>query len=153
MNRKPVTDRFWQKVRIAGPNECWIWTAAIFDDRGGYGAFRIDDATLRAHRVAWSFKHGPIPNGMDVLHRCDNPPCVNDAHLFLGTNADNMADRDRKGRVCHGENHSCAKLTPVQVDAILASPALPVGVLAVLYGVAHSTISRIRHGRAWRRAA
>lgn len=85
--------RFWVKVeKSAG---CWLWRGA----RGprGYGHFKIQQIE-RAHRVAFAIANGPIPADMFVLHRCDVPTCVNPAHLFLGTQADNMADRDRKGR-------------------------------------------------------
>ena|GEM_PF-1626953 len=75
---------------------CLEWTAGW--QRGGYGAFWFGGKMGKAHRVAWEMKHGPIPNGLHVLHKCDNPPCVDEEHLFLGTHADNMHDMFRKER-------------------------------------------------------
>jgi len=88
--------RFWAKVRLGSPGECWEWTASR--NATGYGQFCFGGTKRRAHRVAYALTHGEIPAGMCALHRCDNPPCVNPAHLFLGTQEDNNADRDEKGR-------------------------------------------------------
>lgn len=85
--------RFWAKVDKTG--DCWVWTAAT--NPKGYGQFYVEGMRL-AHRVSWILAHGPIPDDLCVLHRCDHPPCVNPAHLFLGTYADNNHDRDAKGR-------------------------------------------------------
>jgi hypothetical protein len=86
----PLMDRFWTKVDKTG--DCWMWTACR--DRQGYG--QID--AQRAHRVAYADRHGPIPAGMYVLHSCDNPPCVNPAHLRLGTHEENMREMVERAR-------------------------------------------------------
>ena len=83
-----------QRVRVDA-NGCWVWQN--YTDR--YGIIRMGKRTKKAHRVSWVAFKGPIPAGMKVLHRCDNPPCVNPDHLFLGTQADNVADCVRKGRL------------------------------------------------------
>lgn len=96
MSRQTTLARFEAKF-IPEPNSgCWLWTAFCFWD--GYGCFRAAGRLERAHRVAWTLYVGPISDDLCVLHRCDVPSCVNPAHLFLGTKADNAADRDAKGR-------------------------------------------------------
>lgn len=101
MKKQDPIARFWKKVYKT--ETCWLWTAG--KDKDGYGKFWLDEDTIRAHRVSWEMHNGPIPEEMDVLHSCDNPPCVRPSHLFLGDNADNMADRDRKGRNSKGDSH------------------------------------------------
>lgn len=116
MARKSLEERFWGKVeKSAG---CWIWTAT--KNRQGYGRIRSSGKTARAHRISWELANGPIPDGMDILHRCDNPACVNPAHLFLGTDDDNMRDKENKGRGNHavGMVHGRSKLTADQVREI-----------------------------------
>lgn len=96
MGNSTLETRFWSKVKPAGPDECWEWTGAR--DGSGYGNAWYRGNATGAHRVSWILAHGGIPEGMCVLHRCDNPPCVNPAHLFLGTHRDNARDREAKGR-------------------------------------------------------
>jgi hypothetical protein len=103
-----------------------------------------------AHRVAWGLERGPIPEGLCVLHRCDNPPCVRVDHLFLGTVGDNNADRDAKGRhvALRGEEHGSAKLTEAQVAAIreLASADVPQALIAQAVGISQSYVSLLHRG-------
>jgi hypothetical protein len=95
MITEKLKTRFFSKVKIGAPNECWPWLASL--TRKGYGKFGINVKTYEAHRVAWMIFNGAI-NGMCVCHRCDNPLCVNPNHLFLGTNKDNVLDMVAKGR-------------------------------------------------------
>lgn len=87
--------RFWAKVDRSGDG-CWLWTAST--DQGGYGQFQIGRRPFKAHRISWELANGPVPAGLWVLHSCDNPPCVNPAHLRPGTPADNMADQLERNR-------------------------------------------------------
>lgn len=122
MSRRILTqqERFWPKVDKSGVDECWVWTARCH--RQGYGLLSEWDGKRRtrllAHRLAWEFTFGPIPVGLCVLHSCDNPPCVNPAHLFVGTHQDNIADMVRKGRQCRGACSPNARLTEDDVRAI-----------------------------------
>lgn len=99
----PPEERFWAKVDKSDPDGCWIWTASTFTDRNGYGKFNaaippVSNKTVYAHRFSYEMTNGPIPDGLFVLHKCDNPPCVNPAHLHLGTQADNMREMVERGR-------------------------------------------------------
>ncbi len=87
---------FWQKVDVSKPNGCWPYTG--FKKWDGYGWVRRGEKNIAAHRYAWILTHGEPAEGLHVLHDCDNPPCCNPAHLFLGTHQDNMDDKVAKGR-------------------------------------------------------
>ncbi len=129
LNDALLRKRFWAKVQKG--NGCWLFMGSRYKEPFDYGRFKVVDHNECAHRFAWKLVNGPIPAGMKVLHRCDNPPCVRPDHLFLGTQADNMRDAASKGRLrtsipasipeSVGEKNGQAKLTEEQVLDILAS--------------------------------
>lgn len=131
-----------------GPDACWPWVGAL--SRIGYGQFGLNRRSVVAHRAAYEYAHGPFPAHLKVLHKCDNRACQNPSHLFLGTQADNVADMVAKGRErkARGERHPHAKLTAACVAAIRAD-SRPQAVIAKDYGVVQTTISRIKLGQAW----
>lgn len=150
--------RFWSKVdRSGGPDACWLWTANR--NRNGYGTLKVGsrrDATRRtmlAHRKAWELMRGQIPPGSCVLHRCDNPPCCNPAHLFLGTQADNLADMHAKGRGRGpvGRRNSRARFNEMSVRVIrfLRAKGTPVNALARAHKTGRCTIWCIATRRTW----
>ena len=147
---KPL-DRFWQLVdKSAGDDACWTWQGNTEDN--GYGLFRWNRRNHGAHRIAYMLTHGAMPVGLNVCHSCDNPPCVNPAHLFLGTHTDNMADKTAKERMARGESHGCAKLTEDDVRAIRSRyqfRKVTYKQLAAEYGVVPYTILEIVQRKSW----
>lgn len=118
--RKSIGNRFWDRVDVCGEDECWEWKG--YRNENGYGKMLAFGEQM-AHRVSWIINSGEIPEGIKVLHKCDNPPCVNPEHLFLGTLGDNNKDRHRKGRTVvpdnKGSNHGMSKLKESDVVEIL----------------------------------
>jgi hypothetical protein len=148
--------RFFDLKVCPEPNTgCLLWTGCTTE--GGYGRVGIgSDRTVLTHRFSWERVHGPVPQGMDVCHRCDTPACVNVEHLFIGTRRDNVLDMHAKGRQSmharpSGERHHAAKLTEVDVADIRHARAIGVrGVfLAKVYGVTPTTITQVALGRTW----
>lgn len=139
--------RFWSKVLVDHSDKCWEWQAGKQHPGLPYGAFWLNSQNMPAHRYAWELERGPVAIGLNVLHSCDNPKCVNVAHLFLGTDQQNMNDKHNKRR---GRGHYGAqKLTPEKVREIMSSELRNI-VLAVKYGVSASLICNIKKRRAWR---
>lgn len=145
--------RFWSKVARAGADDCWPWSGYRMPK--GYGRTYFDGRWWLAHRLAYALERDPgLPVGQPVLHSCDNPPCCNPSHLFLGSRADNNADMDAKGRrgTVAGSAHGRAVLTPELGQALAASYAageasLPE--LARAYGIGVSTAHRVARGEHW----
>ena len=139
--------RFWARVDMSG--DCWLWLGAFFKDPRtklpSYGRFNQGST----HRKAWELTHGPIEKGLSVLHRCDNKACVRPDHLFLGTQADNMKDRNQKGRTAHGERHAKAKLNASKIIQI-RKDVREQRVIAAEYGVAPSLVNAIKQKKIWR---
>jgi hypothetical protein len=144
--------------RSISPSGCWVWTGATND--GGYGIVKVGGRAgwvERTHRIAFAVYRGPVEAGVRILHRCDNPPCFNPAHLFAGTALDNTVDMHAKGRwkkpsPARGERSGTAKLT--EALAALAVERLLRGdtraSIARDFGVSISTISKIATGKNWR---
>ena len=152
--REELAARFWSYVDMSG--ECWVWTGARNSKGYGrdYGRFGVSGRMILAHRVAWELADGPVPAGMFVLHRCDNPPCVRRTHLFLGTNRDNALDREAKcrGASTKGEQNGRAALTADKVREIrkLCQAGVLQNDLATRFGVSHRQISYIISGTRWK---
>jgi hypothetical protein len=151
---RPPEERFWEKVAVGEPDECWEWQA---NKSKGYGRFRVraGESMWRTHRYAYVITKGPIPDGMIVCHSCDNPPCVNPAHLWLGTDADNAADRKAKGRSDAARGEACwrASLTESQVQEIrlrYSTGGIRQIDLADEFGVNQATISQVVLRKVWK---
>ena len=149
-----ISEKFFART-IPEPNSgCLLWLGAA--DKFGYGTIWDGNVRWKTHRLAFSLARGAIPHGMHVCHYCDNPCCVNSDHLFLGTAADNAADKVRKGRArgnrTNGEQHSQAKLTALQVTEIRlrSKKGESARALARAYGMSKTTIQYIILGKIWR---
>lgn len=143
---------FWEKVDVSGPG-CWRWKAS--KQPSGYGQARRRGETITAHRLMWEYVYGAIPAGLCVLHRCDNRECVNPAHLFLGTKADNTADMMAKGRngFVHGEAATGSRLTThgVSLARRMAKSGIGIREIGRRFGVSHEAVRRAVNGATWRR--
>ena len=142
--------RFWSKVCVVA-GSCWEWIGAL--SGAGYGDFHIGEGSLHtlAHRFSFELHNGEIPDGLIVMHTCDNPCCVNPEHLRLGTMADNQCDMAQKGRSgMRGERCPWAKLTDAYVREIRAAVGVTNCDLARRYNISPSAIRNVRGGRAWR---
>lgn len=131
---------------------CWPWNGTR---EKGYGQFYVGKSNgisiyARAHRIAYARVHGYIPAGLLVMHSCDNPPCVNPEHLSVGTDADNVRDRDTRCRGYHGERHHSARLSEQDVRDIRRDETSTTTWLAKKYGVRWAAIDRARRGVTWR---
>lgn len=135
---------------------CWLWLGNVCPFTG-YGKFHIrrydGSKEIWAHRASWQLHFGPIPASLNVLHRCDVHSCVRPSHLFIGTQADNVADMVAKGRSRLGENSGSAKLSESDVIAIRERRAAGESVLDLgeIFGVSHAHITGITRGRFWTR--
>lgn len=150
LSRKPSDEeRFWSHVEKTGG--CWLWTASRSKQGRGYGQFFAGRVRINAHRYSWEFHRGPIPPGLVVMHRCDNPPCVNPAHLALGTHVENQADKVLKDRQARGESAGRTKLCAAEALEIhRRSNSEPLLKLAREFGVNSATVWAIKVGRSWR---
>ncbi len=152
--RLPLEERFWPRVEKS--DYCWLWMGPRqLSGHGLIGKGGRSGGMFGAHRVSWMLANGPIPSGMCVCHSCDNPPCVNPAHLFLGTQADNLADMRRKNR--HGKfNHRSAmeKVSVLSMESAsairsLGSEGVPSAEIARIYGISQAHARRVIIGKSW----
>lgn len=148
---------FWSCVDQQGADECWPWKKSARRDGYGIVSQGTRYGTRYAHRLAWRLSHGEIPKGLFVCHHCDNPPCCNPKHLWLGTAADNIADMDSKGRHgfrgASGEANGNAKLSRKQVEEIRVEYSLggtSQAKLAAAFGVSQVAISHVVRGSTWK---
>lgn len=166
MRGEPI-DRFWRSVKVAGPDDCWEWQVST--QGKGYGQFWADGRHHQAHRWLFIQLNGPVPNDIDICHRCDNRGCVNPSHLFPETRADNMRDCASKGRNIsqrdrsknhfignrtiqpRGEAQGNSKLKEEDVRAMraLSSQGIPAAEIGRRYGVNAGHARRIISGKAW----
>lgn len=151
----PLVDRFFRYVGARTPGGCILWTGPAIEH--GYGCLSDSGPKKKRHvlasHIAYELFYGPVPNGLHVLHKCDNPPCVAPSHLFVGTNADNIADKLAKGRQSRGESHGFARLTEAKVREIrkrYATGGVFQHQLASEYGVSRGTVQYIVEGKTWR---
>lgn len=151
MSRLNAPEDFWRFVEKIPGIDCWLWSGVTV--RGGYGRFAFNRSKYRAHRFSWIISNGNIPDELQVLHRCDNPPCVNPAHLFLGTNKDNIADKVAKGRASRwaprGSDGSNAKLTDNQVLSIRDDKRI-YRLIAADFGITSRQVCSIKLRRQWK---
>lgn len=142
--------RFWSKTR-SGTDGCIEWTAA--KKSYGYGVFNRDGKhTILAHRMAWILEYGNLPDDSVIMHRCDNPGCVNVKHLMIGSHADNVADKIAKGRGNDGMRHGHAKLTDDvirQIRSLYQAREANQYQLAKRFGISQSVISEVINRKSW----
>lgn len=154
-NHAPVEVRFWRYVEKT--ENCWIWTGRSRNKKGygqlGGGGRGADH--ILAHRLSYQMHHGPIPDGMVVMHSCDNPSCVNPDHLRTGTQSENILEAFSKGRKnakpphVFGDSCGASRLKETEAIEVLKSNE-PTKMLAAKYGVSKSAIERVRNGKTWR---
>lgn len=143
-------NKYYEAVTESG---CWLWTGGL--DKDGYGVFWKDLTTARAHRSSYELLKGTIPDGLQVLHSCDIPSCVNPDHLFLGTHNDNMKDKSSKNRqtkLCGSQVYN-AKLTEndvVIIKQLLTKSTLRQSDIAGIFNICEGSISQINRGIAWK---
>jgi hypothetical protein len=148
-----LEERFWPRVNKDTLNGCWIWLGASAPS--GHGRIGNHNKVYQTHRVSWELEYGSIPAGLCVLHKCDNPRCVNPEHLFLGTQIENLKDMDQKKRrrVGVGIRNANAKLNNESVMEIrekYSSGSFTKTALSEKYGVSQSTIRQVVERKTWR---
>jgi hypothetical protein len=152
-NVRGTAYRFWEKVDVLGPDECWPWTGQV--DHKGYGRLFVKRRSVLVSRISWQLAYGPIPDGTGyhgtcICHKCDNRLCVNPAHLFAGSCGDNIRDAVAKGRFVRGERCHTSKLTEEQVRHVLRHREINNSDMARILGVTNENVSVIRLRQTWK---
>lgn len=152
--RTPISELLLRKIAVA-PSGCWEWTGKRQTGPCPYGHQRLRKRTYLAHRLSWEIANGPIPAGMVICHACDNPPCINPAHLFIGSRSDNQNDMYKKSRWAWNKalrtgaaNHQ-AKLNDGKALAIFNDQRTQEQI-AKEYGIAQTTVSKIKNRQSWK---
>jgi hypothetical protein len=155
-SKKSIEERFWSKVDIRCPNECWEWKAGGLLSNGyGYGKFNINKVIYNSHIVAWKLTNGNIPDKLRVLHKCDHPGCCNPHHLFLGTQKDNVRDCMSKHRFNHvyGSRCSSAKITEedvIKIRELYSTGNYSQNKLGEIFGISGRSICAVIRREQWR---
>lgn len=148
---RPLEERFWSKVNKLGPNECWEWKGS---NQKGYGTILIDRKVQRTHRVSYKLSYGDFDETLQVCHKCDNPPCCNPLHLFLGTAKENNEDKIRKGRanMPKGERNHKSKMTATKVIEMrnLFENGVPRNILSEKFNISWQSVNKIVKREFWK---
>jgi hypothetical protein len=157
-NKLSTSERFFQKIAPVDKNGCMLWIGNKYWD--GYGKFHVREIsnnisfwkTVRAHRYAWELKNGPIPKGLYVCHKCDNPLCVNPDHMFLGTQKNNLEDMASKKRSTIGCRNPMSKLTDEDIRIIreMYKNGYTQQSIANIYSLSRSNIGLIVTNQTWK---
>ncbi len=148
-------EKLWKRINKKGEDECWEWLGSV--SKNGYGQFGINNKVYYTHRAVYELIYGIIPKGLCVCHKCNNPPCCNPNHLFLGTARENSDKRDREGRwrtgdYC-GEKHGRSKLTEkniMEIRTLYSTGKYFQRELGEMFGVSRTHIDRILGKRTWK---
>ncbi len=153
MEERNTPKNFWKGVDVRGENDCWEWVG--YKDKNGYGSISINNYPNKTHRYVWEIMYGYIPEGMCVCHSCDNPPCCNPKHLWLGTVGENTRDMINKGRkvVKYGEenhHHKLLKNDVLKIRRLYSTNKYTQEEIGNMFGVTKSNIECIVNYKSWK---